>query len=305
MTVRASPADFPWQILLRRIAAGECTPFLGAGVSHPPLPDGAQLAAELADEFDYPFTDRRNLATVAQYVATKENDSVFPKEEICRRFAAAPPPDFDDIYEPHAVLAELPLPLYLTTNYDDYMSLALERRQRHVTREICRWSSGLRRKFPSYLAKNVPTPEQPVVFHIHGHVGTPSSMVLTEVDYYDHTIDISAASEDTQPEDMVLPPRVQEALAATSLLFVGYSLQDWNLRLLLRALIARAESTQRRLSVSVQLEPKEGVVRPDRLGEAQEFLDKYFDQLQVRVYWGPASDFAGELRDRWAKFSGG
>ena len=34
-------------------------------------------------------------------------------------------PDFRAPSEPHAVLADLPLPIYMTTNYDDFMVKAL------------------------------------------------------------------------------------------------------------------------------------------------------------------------------------
>lgn len=298
----SSPANFSWDVLLGRIAGGNCTPFLGAGVSHPPLPTGRELSCQLAAKYAYPLTDDSNLMNVSQYAAMEVGDPVFPKEEIARVFKATPPPDFSRDFEPHAVLADLPLPLYLTTNYDGFMADALLRAQRNVVREICRWNSELRRSLPAYLATHQPTPSQPVVFHLHGHVDKPSSLVLTEDDYLDFMVNVKSDDTEKPAEQMVIPPIIQESLASTSLLFVGYGLRDWNLRLLLRALVAHAESTLRRVSVSVQLHPEDTAVKPNRLADAQRFLDSYFGALQVRVYWGSADDFLRELKTRWDEF---
>ena len=77
---------------------------------------------------------------------------MYPKELICAELATAGPPDFGAEDEPHAVLAELPLPIYITTNYDDFMAAALRRAGKEPRREICRWnSSPAVREQPSYL----------------------------------------------------------------------------------------------------------------------------------------------------------
>jgi hypothetical protein len=293
------PGAFPWDMLLNRIGEGNCTPFLGAGISHPPLPMASDLSRQLATEWDYPLTNDGDLMSVAQYAVTKWGDSTYPKEEVCRRFKDVPGPDFTQPDQPHAVLAGLPIPLYLTTNYDGFMAEALGRAGRPATQEICRWNAELRKTHDSYLASNQPTAEAPVVFHLHGHIDSPESLVLTEDDYLDFMVNVSADDAAASPREMLLPPRVQESMAATSLLFVGYGLRDWNLRLLFRTLVARAAITRRIVSVSVQIHPDDKAVRPGRFDEAQQFLDSYFGALKVKVYWGSASDFLEELRTRW------
>jgi hypothetical protein len=37
----------------------------------------------------------------------------------------------------------------------------------------------------------------------------------------------------------------------------------------------------------------------------QEYLDKYFNRIDMRVYWGTAEEFSKELRKRWEDFSNG
>jgi hypothetical protein len=117
--------DEDWELLLGRIESGNCTPFLGAGVYAGTLPLGSEIAEQWADRHAYPLEDRLDLARVAQFVGVDRDDAMLPKEEMCRAIAGLGPPDFSGQGEPHAVFARLPLPAYLTTNYDDFMVAAL------------------------------------------------------------------------------------------------------------------------------------------------------------------------------------
>jgi hypothetical protein len=237
-----------WKILLRRIRKGKCTPFLGAGACCSRLPLGSEIAKTWAEEFKYPLDDCRDLARVAQFLAV-QYDPMFPKEEILERFfKAVAPPDFGDPDEPHAVLAGLPLPVYMTTNYDDFMAQALESRHKDPRRELCCWNELVKDE-PSIFASAPgfdPTPANPIVFHLHGHNEVPESLVLTEDDYLDFLVNISRDHD-------LLPPRIQRAMAEASLLFVGYSLADLNFRVIFRGLVTSTERALRRISVTVQL----------------------------------------------------
>ena len=46
--------DRDWDLLLKRINKGNCTPFLGAGVCYGVLPLGAEIAKEWVEEYGYP-----------------------------------------------------------------------------------------------------------------------------------------------------------------------------------------------------------------------------------------------------------
>jgi len=58
-----------WELLLRRIKDGKCTPFLGAGACFGALPLGGEIAQKWAQEHEYPLEDCHDLARVAQYLA--------------------------------------------------------------------------------------------------------------------------------------------------------------------------------------------------------------------------------------------
>jgi len=109
-----------WTVLLGRIRSGKCTPFLGAGVNYGILPLGGEIAGDWAKEEHFPLRGSDDLASVAQFIAVKYNDNVEPKGRILRRLQQAARPDFSQL-DPRLdclqALAELPLPVYMTSNY--------------------------------------------------------------------------------------------------------------------------------------------------------------------------------------------
>jgi len=213
-----------------------------------------------------------------------------PKERIGRFFAEASPPDFAEKDEPHSGLARLPFPVYLTTNYDDFLVQALRAANKTPVREICRWNERLRRTVPSEFdapSGLVPSSDAPLVYHLHGHLERPETLVLTEDDYFDFLVNVPQVG---------IPPLVQEVLSATSLLFVGYSLADWNFRVLFRGFVELTQPSDRRLSVTVQLPP---AMSADAQERATAYLSRYFGKKEIVVYWGTAREFVAELNERW------
>jgi hypothetical protein len=292
-----------WKLLLERIDRRECTPFLGAGACYGTLPLGSAIAQDWARSEAFPFDDQHSdLAKVAQFLSVTY-DAVHPKDRIIRQFRGVTAPDFDEPCEPHRVLSELPLPIYITTNYDDFLFQALKRTQyapglmKNPRREICEWNTRVRAK---RAARNRSRrmecdPQNPIVFHLHGHTELPESMVLTEDDYLDFLIKIGR-------DDDLLPPRIQEAFTSTSLLFVGYSLNDWNFRVLFRSVVGYLEKSTKRAHISVQLAPLKESATDQQRKNAEHYLNKYFDKWDTRVYWGTAREFAESLKTHWEAF---
>ena len=95
--------DRDWDILLRRIRDGKCTPFLGAGVNAGVLPLGSDIARQWAAQYKYPLEDGTDLARVAQFLAVSSRPEIRSRgaasvsmgrtphevrDELCRRAAA-------------------------------------------------------------------------------------------------------------------------------------------------------------------------------------------------------------------------
>lgn len=280
-----------WEMLTYRINRDMVTPFLGAGAAYGVLPTGAELARQWASDAGYTFGNPENLVEVAQYLAVRF-DPLRPKEMTFERFRKVDPPDFDDPDEPHGVLARLPLSVYLTTNYDDFLYRALKRHQfRSPVRDFCRWHEGLD-DAPSPIDANFRQhAANPLVFHLHGMLDLERdvpdpvqlrSLVLTEDDY----LQFLAARRE------LLPPVVRDALRNNSCLFIGYRLADWNLRVVLQGLKSDIGTK------NVAVFPPPGRDEDERRA-AREYFNKYFGKaLDIEVYWGTAREFFEELRAR-------
>src|SRR3712207_1607392 len=110
-----------WTKLLDSINQNKCTPFIGAGASAQWLPLAREIACKWAEEYGYPLDDLYDLTKVAQFLAIKNEDELFPKDTLSSELGKIKPPNFsleENRNTPYAVLADLNLPLYITTNYD-------------------------------------------------------------------------------------------------------------------------------------------------------------------------------------------
>lgn len=289
-----------WKRLLKRIRDKKCTPFVGAGASASFFPVGAQLAQELAEESSFPFPDVSDLARVAQYLAVT-GDPLWPKETIRDRFANVALPSTISPDEPHQVLADLELPVYITTNYDGLMAQALRERGKDVQESICLWNQQIEELLPERFALPAdyePTLDAPLVYHLHGHFEMLESLVLTEDDYLDFLIRISQDSA-------LLPPYVRDAFTRASIMFVGYRIADTNFRVLFRSLVTYMQNAFKRSHFSVQSPPREEELSQEDKERAKNYLSRYFDRQSISVFWGLSQEFSTELGSRWRGSSGG
>ena len=120
-------------------------------------------------------------------------------------------------------------------------------------------------------------------------------MVLTEDDYLDYLARISRDYE------YLLPTSTQEALAASTLLFLGYRLEDLDLKVILRGLLTNLDLERwGMLHVAVQLE--DPVVEQAQVDEITRYFQKYFANARIDVYWGSTTQFVNELHAHWQEY---
>jgi hypothetical protein len=286
-----------WTTLVDSIVVGECTPFLGAGVAAPHLPSGKALAGALAEKFEFPLNDVGNLPRVTQYLATIYQPA-FAKRRVCERiladqeaFRESSGRRFPKNYE---LLAALNLPLYVTTNYDDFMYQALRAAGRDAQAPICRWNDQLCEEVERY-GTTAPTRQSPVVFHLHGALSKEVSILVTEDDYIDFTVSLA---ERPIKEDPVIPHWVRRGLSRTSLLFIGYSLEDWNFRVLMRHLMKQQKLLRSEQSFSLSVQLSDSGIDDAHRDRAERFLGDYLGTAAIRVHWTPAEPFLEELHER-------
>jgi hypothetical protein len=125
------------------------------------------------------------------------------------------------------LLAQLPFKLIVTTNYDSLFETALTMAGKRVQKHVyC--------PRPNTVTRDIlkdPTAEQPVVFKMHGDLDVPESIVITDEDYIQFVQRIGE-KEKVNP----VPGYIRQRMQMWPMLFMGYSLRDYNLRLLFRTL---------------------------------------------------------------------
>jgi hypothetical protein len=290
-----------WVRLIDQLRTGDCTPVIGAGASAQLLPSRADLSVRWAERYKYPFADKSNLANVLDYAAVASADSVYVKEMVTHDLIPARAPDFSDPDEPHGLLAEFPISVYLTTNYDDFMAHALACSGKSPQTAVCPWYTGA--YHDRGVLDAVPLvcdPSQPLVFHLHGNIHNPRSLVLTEQDYLEFLIRITRS--DSEEYLRIIPSVVLSALVDNPLLFIGYQVNDWAFRVLFHGLLQGIPMTHRRRSVAVMLiPPVTGGAFADNLRRAQDYLIRYLENWNIIPFWGSAADFCREMRRQMSR----
>lgn len=291
-------AEADWSRLVHQLRAGDCTPFLGAGACAGVLPGGSGLSKDWAAKVGYPFADKGALSEVMEYAAFVLGDNIYLKEQVCKYLSSLGSPRFDDPDEPHALLSEFPVSVYITTNYDDYLSRALKRAGRFPQSGICAWSGSVTSQQDGREAVPViaPAPDAPLVYHLHGSAQAPRSLVLTEADYLEFLVNI-ACSGSGGPG--LIPDCVTAAITDMPLLFIGYSLRDWTFKVIAHGILRRIPQIFRRRNVSIQLLPPVDMSITDAEDRARKFLEHIFaTQWNISIFWGTAAEFCREIRKR-------
>lgn len=188
---------------------------------------------------------------------------------------------------PLLVLAALPLPIYITTCYHDFLEVALrEKARKDPQTEVYRWHPSLD-NIPSIFELNQdyePTPERPLVFHLHGFDKYPASLVLTEDDYLDFLTNIFRHGR-------TLPTRVRRALTDSSLVMIGYHPTDWDFRTVFRGIIKPRPPSAMKDSVAIQVDVADQYL--------QDYLEKYMRQVRFEIEWSNPAPFILDIYQKW------
>jgi len=220
------------------VTNGRCILFLGAGVHYPPPTDaayeypegerpplGRDLARRLAKasgfEHSFPHESATNLQRVALYFQIRHS-----RYELVKMLER----ELRDGRRPSPIvrgLARLPFPLVATTNYDNLFERAIA----STTEKDPFVSIYDPTPFERARDAHDPTPERPLIFKMHGDFQSPESIVVTDEDYIQFVLRMS------QPRDHgPIPETFLFHFARWPTLFVGYSLLDFDLRLLFKTL---------------------------------------------------------------------
>jgi SIR2-like domain len=249
----------PYKIIATQMKSGEVVPFLGAGVNfgmrEPPnatwddtakfLPSGMDLSRYLIEQCEFPEKNEKDLAKVASYYVEMIDRTGLSEGLL---------PIFDRDYEPceihHYLANDIPADKHLlivTTNYDDLTEQAFIRANRpydlvvHPT-DPARQGSVIWWKHqatePVYVPPNalqIELAKTTVIYKMHGSVNRihhrMDDYVITEDDYIEFLTRMIGQT--------AVPAQFMAHFRTHRFLFMGYGLNDWNLRVILNNLHTR------------------------------------------------------------------
>jgi hypothetical protein len=315
-TISSQTLSHHCRSVAHEMRAGRVIPFLGAGANlcgRPEelawrpgqfdwLPSGKELSNYLARMFAYEGRNEDDLVRVSQYVTLTVG--ALPLYEELRHL-------FDGDYPPtalHHFLAEMPkilrrqrapnpYQLIVTTNYDDVLERAFRATKEPF--DLVRYESHgpSRGKFvhrphggrPTAIDEpntyfDLATDQRTVILKIHGAVGREDedrdSYVITEDDYIDYLARTDVSK--------LFPVTLVEKLRRSHCLFLGYSLRDWNLRVILNRIWGEEEL--RATSWAIQLKPDpvdEGLWRKRDVMILDTALEDYITALKAALIKRP------------------
>lgn len=314
-----------WQSIVEFVRSGECLPILGPDIAEYLNGNSQEVSAQIAQMADFPLDthDRYDLAKVAQYLAI-HNSPQYARTVVRAAFqdrlykagerilgrpvgemavgplqdaiaAAAFENDTDPAKrDPLGIVASLNVRVFINATYDTLLESFIRRVPAKTgTKAPISLATNWRDETKMGPAKSdfvEATVATPCVYYVFGkrRQAEEQTWVLTEDDFFDYLI------RTTQYK--LLPGVVADALVTGSLLFLGFPLDDWKFRVLFRLIMARggAELLHQFNHVAVQVDPGETTLANAR--RAKKYLNKYFTDSKIDIYWGTAADFLRELR---------
>jgi hypothetical protein len=243
----------PYLLIREDLENGNVVPFIGAGASlaksgeaSAKLLSASELSRQLADVTSFPSEDpreRSDLVKVASYFVYINGRSSL-RRRLRERLAVNAAPGALQEY-----LAGLPgHRLIITTNYDTLLEQALRAANKsfhlvvhpdpektELRGSVLWWPPGEEKpQTPATNVLDIDLKDSTVIYKMHGTLSWSASsdwdnFVITEDDYTDFLSQMSGGNS-------AIPAIFQAHFHERNFLFLGYSLSDWNLRVILNNL---------------------------------------------------------------------
>lgn len=284
-----------------------CTLITGFGLTDSMLGPRSRIAEQWSERHNFAMAKqhRGDLPRVAQFVSVM-TDAATMRSEL-RKYRGERPHGGSDLdawlqatwrehraasrTDPHMVLASMPCRIFVNAHPAGLLEAALREAGKTPEVKLCKWRSEF--EWPLSLftldAEYEPSAERPLVFKVFGSLDRPESLVLTEDDYLDFLVQIARNKS-------LIPSCVRSALTDSALLFLGFELEDWDMKVLLRSLVSQqgARKLRHHSHLAAQVDLSSTVLTPDR---AQRYLEKYFSNREpnIGVFWGTVDEFTEQL----------
>jgi len=277
------------------------------------------IALRWAEKHGFPMSphDRDVLPRVAQYVLTNQSPAFLTvairdglRDEILRRYQSEMTEELvntenwstsmlmealkliseccwsHDPDDPFRMLAQLRLPIYITTSTLDLLTDELIEVGADPVVRICPWNKWIPKEKAIY--EETPTVDKPLVYHLFGHINEPNSIVYSEDRFFDYLIGVTLNKS-------LIPSAVRAALNSTSLMFLSFQMDDLEFRVFFRFLLAQEgrEMLKFYSHVAAQIEPEEDRILDVK--RARKYLEDYYDTENIEIFWGSTKEFLQSL----------
>jgi len=219
--------DNDWDTIIRSLERQNCILFLGPDVTLPGEPahqaaTDTLLAQRLIEDMGETWNEAEPLSNIAfRYLQKYSRDDLqWQVENLVRN--QEPDKDYFGLI---SELARLPFYLVITSLYDSVLQRAFTSQNKTPLMD----GYNFRGATPANV--DMGSVQSPLIYHLHGRPGSMGHLVLTEQDLIDFLIAIVS-------KNPPLPPSLAAELQkpARSLLFIGFGIKHWYLRVLLHVL---------------------------------------------------------------------
>lgn len=294
------------ETLAGKLDRGTCLIFLGAGVAVdravPGLPTGNELSQVLATKCELEWHDYVPLSTTAFYYEffyTREGLNDFVLGKLLDP-SVQPSRTVRKLVEIAELLEQRGREVFIvTTNYDRQFEEAYRSRTgRYPEVIIYRGAEDPNRDVELHRGPEGfdpefwrPTEARTYLYKMHGCISIPhgQGLVITEEDY----INFLSNAQSENPKKR-LAHEVRGRMAST-ILFLGYSLADWNFRVIFKATAERKRADQKE-SVAVRyFQPPIEPAEAERERQRWEAAVDFWLRKKVRIVNRDAFEFLNDL----------
>jgi hypothetical protein len=308
MAARRRISKVHWDSIVGGIRDGYTVPFLGAGVNaggngYQGLPVGGAVAMSLMEKLidkkiagvedlvevktkgalkrRYPDLGRTRVEDLARVAMHVELEGGY--QAVVNYLREIIPDARCEPAELLKVLARLPVKLIVTTNYDRLLERAFETQQQTqplvLSQPVDGFTAKAYREWQTKLAG-----DERVIYKLHGSFDDPTpKLVISEDDYIEF---MGLASNPKRG----VPAQIKARIANSVILFLGYGLEDWDVRSIYKLLIEQSRPRDRNRSFAIQKDPSR-------------FWVDFWGRKDVVIYNLDLHEFAGQLEDKWKQFA--
>lgn len=268
------------KLICKAIKSGKCLAFLGSGAciaftNHNKevvagLPTGTKLAEDLAGLCELTNGATNDLSEISEYYLYTCNGDRLELENAIKKFLpqdVSPRPI-------HTVLAQLTdIRVVITSNYDTLLEQECAKYNRTLSKHVYNPLNPKTGHFQGTIFFGDKAARDVIIHKMHGSIDEQGSMVITQSDYIRYLASLNDI-------DRGMPEYFRKTIIPQfTLLFLGYSLEDWNFKVIWEGVLSRG---RQQISYALVREPSD-------------FQKSFWSMQKIKILDEDLTEFAKKL----------